>query len=620
MVAAVVEGDQPRDEIRQYEDLRSVGSSEAVWHLLAFPISRRYPPVQALRVHTEDQQQVVFDEGTEEVALETQRETELTAFFKLNDQIQQDDQEVNVESLPKYVEMPKLYRYDKSKKTWIRRQARSEDVVIGRIHSVKPLAGETYYLRMLLHDDHSKGKTSFNDMKTLPTGYTCETFQETCRELGLLSDDQEWQRVLAEAANTRLCPQLRELFIVILMFCLPSNPRSLFDEFWETWVDDFQHRGQRRGLVLDEVQLRTMLLLDLELRLQSFEKQLADFGLPVPTREDLDQVENVTSTEPVVIREERDYDVAELAAKVENTVLKFTQEQAEIYEKVQSAVKEEKQLLVFIDARGGCGKTFMTNVILSSVRSSEPDGCVALATATTGIAANLLDLGRTFHSRLKAPLTLSEESTLQISGQSSLAKLVMMAKLILIDEATMLDRLLLEALDRSLRDLMNKQNEPFGGKTLLLAGDFRQCLPVVKRANRAQTISHCINKSHLWQHFEILRLTDNMRVRASGDPELEAFDQWTLSIGNGSTNDEAVLIPDDMVTEIVPNTPTESWHEEESMKKFCKLIFPDLETNITSPGLLEGRAILTPTNNEVSTILSSSLFLIIFFRSILSMR
>ena len=139
-------------------------------------------------------------------------------------------------------------------------------------------------------------------MKTLPTGYTCETFQETCRELGLLSDDQEWQRVLAEAAYTRLCPQLRELFIVILMFCLPSNPRSLFDEFWETWVDDFQHRGQRRGLVLDEVQLRTMLLLDL-LRVQSFEKTLADFGLPVPTQEDLDQVNNVTSTEPVVIRD-----------------------------------------------------------------------------------------------------------------------------------------------------------------------------------------------------------------------------------------------------------------------------------------------------------------------------
>ena len=62
MVATEVEGGnaQPRDEITEYEDLRSVGSSEATWHLMAFPISRRYPPVQALRVHTEDQQQVRY--------------------------------------------------------------------------------------------------------------------------------------------------------------------------------------------------------------------------------------------------------------------------------------------------------------------------------------------------------------------------------------------------------------------------------------------------------------------------------------------------------------------------------------------------------------------------------
>ena len=134
-----------------------------------------------------------------------------------------------------------------------------------------------------------------------------------CRELGLLRDDQEWQKVLSEAAHTRLCPQLRELYIVILMFCLPANPRGLFDEFWETWVDDFQSKGEKKGLVLEAGQLRTMLLLDLELRLQSFEKELADFGLPMPTVEELEKVENVTSTEPVVIREEKDLFTSSLA-------------------------------------------------------------------------------------------------------------------------------------------------------------------------------------------------------------------------------------------------------------------------------------------------------------------
>ena len=97
-------------------------------------------------------------------------------------------------------------------------------------------------------------------------------------------------------------------------------------------------------------------------------------------------------------------------------------------------------------------------------------------------------------------------------------------------------------------------------------------------------------------------MTENMRVWASGDPELEAFDKWTLSIGNGSSGEETVEIPEHMVTEIIPNTPTETWHEEESMKKFCRLIFPDLQSNISNPGWLEGRSILTQTNREVSTI------------------
>ena len=318
------------------------------------------------------------------------------------------------------------------------------------------------------------------------------------------------------------------------MFCLPANPRSLFDEFWKTWTDDFELKARHHGMVIDESQLKTMLLLDLELRLQSFEKQLSTFGLPQPTQEEIAQVQNFTSTEAVVIREEKDYDTAELAENVANVLPKFTNEQAQVFTEVMDAVQNQQSLCVFLDARGGCGKTFLLNAILGAVRCSEPGGCVALAMATTGIAATLLQLGRTFHSRLKALLTPTEESTLQISAQSGLAKLVRMARLLLIDEATMLDRYQLEALDRTLRDLMRPNNQPFGGKILLLAGDFRQCLPVVPGASRAGIVSHCINQSHLWSNFKILQLTENMRIRASGDPVLEDFDQWTLSIGNGT--------------------------------------------------------------------------------------
>ena len=172
MVATAISdrGGEPRDEISEYEDLRSVGSSEATWHLMAFPIADRYPPVQALRVHLEDQQQVVFDEGTEEEALERQRETELTAFFQLNSQLKNLGELMDEGNLPAYVDLPKMYRYDKKNKEWIRRKKHSEDLVIGRVHTVNPVAGDVFYLRILLHNDHSRGKVSFADLRTLQNG------------------------------------------------------------------------------------------------------------------------------------------------------------------------------------------------------------------------------------------------------------------------------------------------------------------------------------------------------------------------------------------------------------------------------------------------------------------
>jgi len=46
-----------------------------------------------------------------------------------------------------------------------------------------------------------------------------------------------------------------------------------------------------------------------------------------------------------------------------------------------------------------------------------------------------------------------------------------------------------EVLDRSLKDIIgyrspNKTTQPFGGKTVLLGGDFRQILPVIPKGQR----------------------------------------------------------------------------------------------------------------------------------------
>ena len=49
----------------------------------------------------------------------------------------------------------------------------------------------------------------------------------------------------------------------------------------------------------------------------------------------------------------------------------------------------------------------------------------------------------------------------------------------------------LEALDRTMKDLRNNQNR-LGGAMILLAGDFRQTLPVIPRSTPVDELSACL--------------------------------------------------------------------------------------------------------------------------------
>lgn len=123
------------------------------------------------------------------------------------------------------------------------------------------------------------------------------------------------------------------------------------------------------------------------------------------------------------------------------------------------------------------GKTFVINLLLNKIRSL---GDIALASASSGIAATLLQGGRTVHSTFKAPLKTSNDTTCNIKNQSGLAKLIKKCKLIIWDECSMSHNKTWKAVDRSVQDV-RKNPTLMGGVTVLFAGDFRQTLPVVER-------------------------------------------------------------------------------------------------------------------------------------------
>ncbi|GBP90210.1 ATP-dependent DNA helicase pif1 [Eumeta japonica] len=161
--------------------------------------------------------------------------------------------------------------------------------------------------------------------------------------------------------------------------------------------------------------------------------------------------------------------------------------------------------IIYLDAPGGTGKTFLINLILAEIGAEKH---IALALASSGIAATLMEGGRTAHSALQLPLNIAEQQFLvcKISGTSGRGQLLKHAKIIFWDECTMAHKKSLEAMDRTLQEL-RKNSEIMGGALLILSGDFRQTLPVIPKSTPADEINACLKKSHLWPKVPILQLT-----------------------------------------------------------------------------------------------------------------
>ena len=100
---------------------------------------------------------------------------------------------------------------------------------------------------------------------------------------------------------------------------------------------------------------------------------------------------------------------------------------------------------------------------------------IALCVASSGIASLLLDSGCTAHSRFHIPLQVSDTSVCNITRNSHAFALLQQTQIIIWDEVPMHHKYAIEAVDRTLQDLLGNTS-PFGGITMLFGGDFRQTL------------------------------------------------------------------------------------------------------------------------------------------------
>lgn len=161
--------------------------------------------------------------------------------------------------------------------------------------------------------------------------------------------------------------------------------------------------------------------------LRQREKSLQDLpGMPDPKI--LNQNAQTISS---LIEDELNYllpTLEELAIMIQS----LNVDQRKVHERIKHAHETHSSEAFFIDVPPGTRKTFLYSTILSAVRLNHD---ITLAVAGLGIAAWLLQGGRTVYSRLQVPIPAHEDSVCNIKHGSETANLLIRAKVIVWGEA-----------------------------------------------------------------------------------------------------------------------------------------------------------------------------------------
>ncbi|XP_071719085.1 uncharacterized protein [Rutidosis leptorrhynchoides] len=288
------------------------------------------------------------------------------------------------------------------------------------------------------------------------------TYWLACQSAGLLGDNKEWATELEETSASATASQLHSLFAHILVYCMVSNPVELWENHWKLMSDDILLRVAAAlsmpTLHINDEDLNNYVLFEVEVLLNQCLKSIYDYVHPTLPADLLFDLANR------LIMEEKNYNRESLDV-----------ERLEIERTLRAGRK------------------------------------VVLAVASSGVASLLLPSGRTAHSQFKLPLDPTNESMCNIKKNTHMAKLIKSTDLIVWDEAPMNDKCCFEALDRSLRDIL-ENDTPFGGKSFIIGGDFKQTLPVKKKGGKSDILATYITTSYLWRDFKVFVLTQNMRL------------------------------------------------------------------------------------------------------------
>jgi len=525
------------NEYKTFQMGRHISATEAAWRLAGKVVNKTEPAVKALPCHLPDEDFVVFSQDDEAAAVAGRTVSALQRYFcrPAGDAF---DGLTMVEYYEQYTVSKKRPAAGKEHDTdchpdpgkrcfvWKSRGTR-----VCRLFRHTPKHGDVYYLRKLLMYRPAR---SYEDLVTvgdevlrveLEAGGQSLNFQGAVRRLGLLFGDSEFEDCMQEAVTALETPMaLRYLFVQLTLEFAGAAPMlQKFGEYMSYDIVEHVHRELAvRGTVADDVSIRSKvfqrLLAELEDIFESSGRTMTAVGLPMPAA-DAARVLRITKS-PEQHR-----------AEFENMFATANDEQKAIFDTVRLAIESGNGGFFFVDGPSGRGKTFLLRMLIAWCFSIP--GRTSLNHATCGIVAVALHEGITCHRGFGLPLdvdTTPEALTCNVPRESYRAKQLKAASLIILDELPMLNKAHFELIDKCLRTVTGV-DRPFGGKTVVGGGDFRQTTPVVKHGGRAATVSASVKASELWcsENVRICPLTQPMRD--GGDPEWSA---WVSSVGDGA--------------------------------------------------------------------------------------
>ncbi|KAL8276810.1 hypothetical protein RQP46_010741 [Phenoliferia psychrophenolica] len=486
---------------------RYLSACEAAWRIFAFNIVKKEPSVSSLSVHLPDQQRVQYhrNAGSSSVSdliryLELRPRTE--PFLSMT-YVQYFEAVSFAPFNPSNPLPPQHHLELQSRDPNVRRnivKLRTRGDHVARLQTIPPGRGEPFYLRAILQHGAA---TSWDDLYS-HEGVRHQSFAEKAVALGLFRDENEAQYAMREAIEHLNTPaQGRFLFANLILE--GAEPSELWREF-EEWLSSDYLDSTR-----DAATAHRKTLLSINALFVEHGKSCASFGLPQP-----DDYSKEVEVELEAFLHQR----VALQHRAADMEADFNDGQRAVYHRIIHHIEHSQSTgaLIFLEAKAGCGKTFVMQALAAGLRGS---GEIVLITGSTALAASLHTRGRTMHNLFKVPVS-EDNSNIRcnIERGSTRADLLLAGIVYIMDDIAMSNRAVVEAVDELMRRLTGI-DRPMGGKVVVALGDFQQVGPVVKHGGISATVDASIKSSYLWDSFEVLHLLE--RVRNADDPEYADF-------------------------------------------------------------------------------------------------